>query len=138
MKTRERMRNHFSIILTEAFGKEPKAEVLDKLMDIAKPERKLTDQQAMIGALSEVMEMQSSLNGSRLAAFAANLLRNGGTSEEVRAYYGKMLNGQVWQWYKHDWRGKKGDKPNERGIRETWGKWAVVGRADLTEKKVYR
>jgi len=85
-----------------------------------------TIQQKTIGALAQVMGLDPSLNGKRLAPLAAALVKlsGGETPALLAAHYGESPNGQNWHWRRSDWRGLRGQAPDERGLRETWGRWA--------------
>lgn len=85
-----------------------------------RPPKTLTPQQAMVKALAEVMGIDDILNGARLAALASQLFKRGGTPELVQSRYGRG----GW-YYSADWRGKRGELPNEKAIRETWGRWTT-------------
>lgn len=100
--------------ILSAHGVENASVVAGKILDALYPDRSPTLQQAMVGALAEVMRLDAALNGPRLAPLAALLLRQGYSADDVRRAYGP--GGGYWQ---GDWRGKRGELPGERSIRET-------------------
>jgi len=116
VQTRERLRTKFLTILQQDnLTTEARA---DLLLEVARPEVTLTAQQAMVSALAQVMDIDSMLNGARLATLGSLLFKRGGTPELVRSKYGRG----GW-YYSTDWRGKRGELPNEKSVRETWGRW---------------
>ena len=75
----------------------------------------------MVNALSEVTGMSGHLNWSPLATFAQELLALDYQPDQVCRHYGAAApnpNGH-WGWYRHDWRGKRGDRPTLTNIRQT-------------------
>lgn len=76
--------------------------------------KKLTPQQAMIKALADVMGMDDQLQGARLARLATALRKQNYTPSQILNFYG----GEGCYW-RCDWRGQKGQTPNENTIRET-------------------
>jgi len=64
------------------------------------------------------MDIDVTLNGSRVARFASDVFKAGGTPDMVMANYGPGK----WYW-DEDWKGKRGDSLTESDIRRTWGKW---------------
>lgn len=82
-----------------------------------KPKRAITnssEQQSMVGVLCEVMHKDTKMNGKRFARFASDLLKSGYTPDEISSWY----SSGGW-YYQSDWRGKKGQVPNEAVIRDT-------------------
>lgn len=77
------------------------------------PTRK-TPQQLMIETLCSVMTLEVSLNASRVARFAKQLLDLSITPEQIESGYGQQS-----RYYLVDWRGRKGQAPTERIIKET-------------------
>jgi len=69
-------------------------------------------------ALSDVTGLPLDLNKPRLFKEAKFLSRAGITSEKILKYYSPGG-----PWFRNDWRGQKGDKPNTRAIRETLRSW---------------
>lgn len=86
----------------------------------AQSTRKLTPQQAMVQALANVMEVDEYLEGARLGKLASALRKGRYTPAVIRAAYSR--DGP---YYREDWRGQKGQAPNERAIRETVMKFAA-------------
>lgn len=83
-------------------------------VDNTPPRKKPNEQQKMIGVLCQVTHKDVSLNGKRYAKLASELVKNGYSPDEISNWY----SSGGW-YYKNDWRGKKGQVPNESAIRET-------------------
>lgn len=79
-------------------------------------------------AIGDVCGTQMSIksNQGKLLKCAADLKRGQppATADQVREHYG-ISPGSVSWWYREDWRGQKGDRPNLASIRDTWGKWLL-------------
>jgi len=79
----------------------------------------------MANAITDVTGVSAKLNwhdpktGSGVGDLAADLVDAGYTAEQVRAHYGREPTAGLWHWYESDWRGKKGDRPRLKEIRET-------------------
>ena len=77
----------------------------------------------MANAITDVTGVSARLNwsdpkGNGVGDLAAALVAAGYTADQVRRHYSKQpVPG--WNWYEQDWRGKKGESPTVRGIRET-------------------
>jgi len=112
MRTRSRLENQLRTCLQRHQVSDE--QLIDDLLNILMPERVLTDQQQMIGALCQVMHWASELNGGRVAPLASKLLQMGVRPETILSEYGP--SGGYWE---HDWRGRQGEVPNERAISET-------------------
>ncbi len=82
------------------------------------PPKALTPQQDMVLALAQVMGIDDHLNGARLARLAAEIAKLGGTPDLIRKKY--SLGGWYWS---NNWRGQRGERPNETAIRESWNQW---------------
>jgi hypothetical protein len=80
----------------------------------AKPPRKTSAQQEMIEALCSVMVLNVNSNASRVSRFAKELTELTITPAQIILSYGEGSG-----YYKVDWRGKKGQPPTEKVIRET-------------------
>lgn len=80
-------------------------------------EKTLTPQQQMIHDLCHVMGMDDHLNGKRLARLASELLKQKYEPCQVISIYG--AGGIYWR---DDWRGQRGQTPNEIAVRETIAK----------------
>ncbi len=102
----------------EAHGTQCNTFHADTKKDINVPPK--PNQREMVGALCEVMGLDSRLMGARLARLAAALSRLGADPATVRSRYGRG----GW-YYANDWRGKQGQLPSEAAIRATWGAWAA-------------
>lgn len=75
-------------------------------------------------AITEVTGISARLNWSDknrdgVGDLAEDLHRAGYTAEQIRQHYGLQKVAERWHWYESDWRGKKGDKPRLKEIRET-------------------
>lgn len=112
-KRRELRGRFLEVIGTTTTTMEEKADIL---LDLAFPEKSLTKQQAMVGALARAMCMDAALNGGRLAKLAMGVLQTGTAPEEVCAIYDSENPKSPWR---QDWRGTKGQPPSEKDIRET-------------------
>lgn len=71
--------------------------------------------------LAEVCGMDFQANKGRLLREAKQLTAAAcpPAAGDLRAHYQAP---DAW-WWKHDWRGKKGQRPTPAAIRETWGAW---------------
>lgn len=85
--------------------------------------RKLTEQQLWVAVVCEVTGWNSKTMGGRAAKLAAKIRNSGGSKEDVLAHYGQHDFGEAWWWYRDHWLGKKGERPSDRWILETWGMW---------------
>lgn len=90
---------------------------------------------AMANAITDVTGISARLNwsdpkgnGNAVGDLAADLVAAGYTADQVRRHYSKQRTAGAWNWYDQDWRGKKGEVPGLKGIRETIaGATAVAG-----------
>jgi hypothetical protein len=73
----------------------------------------------MANAISEVTGMSAKLLRDEVGGFAMELLDAGYTAAQLRTHYTKQRIAGAWNWYDEDWRGKKGDRPRIKEIRET-------------------
>lgn len=78
----------------------------------------------MSAAITEVTGVDYKLNwtdkdGHGVGDLAWHLLSCGYTADQVRQHYGAQKIAERWHWYESDWRGKRGDKPRLKEIRET-------------------
>lgn len=84
--------------------------------------------QKLVGAACEVCGMDVKLHAARAARAIAPLSKATipATAELMLLRYGKP-NGKVegWNWFNHDWRGQKGQKPTLAQVVESWGNWEV-------------
>jgi len=85
----------------------------------------LTEPQAWVGAICEVTGWNVVLNAGRAAKLGKSLRQAGGTLACLLAHYGQQDYGMAWWWYRDDWRGKRGQRPSQAGIQETWGAWKL-------------
>lgn len=87
----------------------------------------------MINAISDVTGVSARLNFARVQQFANELLDARYTPEQLLWHYGKQPAGFAdWNYYKDDWRGRKGDLPTEAIIRNTIA-GAVQARAQAAQ-----
>ena len=87
------------------------------------PSKPLTEQQQWVGAVCEVTGWTAALMAGRAGKLVKALKFAGGSSAELLEHYGQVDHGAAWWWYRDDWRGKRGQRPGDNGIRETWGMW---------------
>lgn len=78
----------------------------------------------MANAIAEVTGISARMNwtakdGNGVGEVAAVMVANGYTADQVRRHYSKQPVPGAWNWYEVDWRGKKGEPPSPRLIRET-------------------
>ncbi len=114
---RRELRGQFVDVIENGCAHDLRSEAIaEQLLDIAFPEKSITRQQAMVGALARVMCMDAALNGGRLAKLAMGVLQTGTAPEEICAIYDSENPKSLWR---QDWRGKNGQPPGEKDIRET-------------------
>lgn len=80
--------------------------------------------EAMTAAITEVTGIDARLNwtkenGDGVGDVAYALVKAGYDADQVRRHYSQQPVAGAWNWYEKDWRGKKGEAPSLRGIRET-------------------
>lgn len=74
----------------------------------------------MANAITDVTGVSAKLNWPDVGGLAEELVTAGYTPEELRTHYGREPTaGGLWHWYEADWRGKKGERPRLKEIRET-------------------
>lgn len=73
----------------------------------------------MANAITDATGISARLNWSEVSGFAEELVRAGYTPQQIREHYGSEKVADRWHWYESDWRGKKGDRPRLKEIRET-------------------
>lgn len=61
----------------------------------------------------------------RVGKLARDLLAAGIFPADVVLRFGRTDPGNGWWYWRDDWRGKKGDMPNEGALRECAGKWEL-------------
>jgi len=87
------------------------------------PGRLLTSQQQMFQAILDVTGWTvPAVASGRIGKLAAALLKSGGSADDMRRYFGTVDTGEWWYW-RDDWRGQRGQAPNEPAIRENWLAW---------------
>lgn len=83
----------------------------------------VTPQQAWVGAVCNVTGWNVGLMAGRAGKLVKALRAAGGTVAELLEHYGQEDVGSVWWFYRDDWRGKRGQRPDDGAIRATWGLW---------------
>lgn len=78
----------------------------------------------MAAAITEVTGVDYKLNwtdkdGKGVGDMAWGLLSAGYTADQVRRHYSQQRTAGAWNWFDQDWRGKKGEPPSVKAIRET-------------------
>lgn len=94
-------------------------------MDDGPAPKTLTEPQAWVRLICDITGWNDKLNGPRAGKFAKSLRQAGATLAELEAHYGQADHGAAWWWYRDDWRGKRGQRPSQAGITETWGAWTL-------------
>lgn len=95
-------------------------------MDDDNPQPKqLTEAQAWVDAICTACGWDYRLMAGRAAKLGKQLRTAGGACADVAEHYGQVDMGAAWWWYRDHWLGKKGERPNDRWIRETWGAWEL-------------
>lgn len=109
-----RLRKQIQSALIEHGVEEGVVEKLtDSIMQIIKPERSLTAEQEMVTALCKVMGQDVKISYTRYINFGKRLLNAGYDAGLITREFGP--GGGYWR---NDWRGQKGEFPNEAAIRE--------------------
>lgn len=78
--------------------------------------------QALAGiaaAITDVTGYSAKLNRQDVYDLAADLHEAGYTAAQVRTAYSSQATAGAWHWYASHWKGKKGDKPTLKDVRET-------------------
>ena len=88
-------------------------------------DKPLTEYQQGVRAVCAVCGWDTKMMGGRAAKLYSVVVAAGGTWMDVEKYYGQADPGNGWWWYSSDWRGKRGERPADHSIRETWGRWAL-------------
>ena len=98
-----------------------------------------TPAQAMFSALAELCQIDIAVctNDQRgaLNQSEASLRKAGATPDALGVHTDDWQTFAHW-WYRHDWRGKRGEPPNPHQVREEWGKftsWRGGRQADVVE-----
>lgn len=85
----------------------------------------------MVNALAEVAVMDGHANWTILSKTARDLI-GCYTPDQIKLYYGRnQYQDGRWNWYLHDWRGKRNEPPAPKDIAETIKK-AVTGMLSAT------
>ena len=86
----------------------------------------------MTNAITDVTGVSGRLNWQSVSELAEDLHRAGYTAAQVRAAYSRQATAGAWHWYAANWKGKKGDPPTLKDIRETIA--GATARAAPTKK----
>ena len=73
----------------------------------------------MCNAITDVTGISARLNWDVVSGLAGELVDAGYSPEQLRRHYSKQPVPGAWHWYEQDWRGKKGELPSVKAIRET-------------------
>lgn len=85
---------------------------------------RVATQQDMFGAILTVTGWRvPAVPAGRVGKLAKDLLASGVFPHDVLLRFGTTDPGEGWWWYTSDWRGQKGQRPDEKGLRECAGKW---------------
>lgn len=105
------------------FRPNPKTEekISDKEYYLRELNSSTTPQQAMVGALSDVMGMDIKLNAGRLGKFASSLVDAGYDAETVMEIYSPGG-----AWYTEEYYGQQGQIPNQYNIKATIAKLSTL------------
>jgi hypothetical protein len=95
-------------------GRLTRQQFLEQAAAVAVPEKPVTEHQRMVTALCKVMGQDVNLVFSRYARLATQLIDGGYAVELVEREYSATGG-----FYKHDWRGQRGNPPSEHSIKET-------------------
>jgi hypothetical protein len=88
------------------------------------PGPQVSTQSEMFGALLEVTGWRvPAVSPSRVGKLARDLLAAGVFPYDVRLRFGTLDPGEGWWWFRDDWRGRLGQRPDEKGLRECAGRW---------------
>lgn len=87
------------------------------------PTKQITEQQAWVGAVCAVTGWNVALMAGRAGKLAKALKQAGGSVAELVEHYGQEDTNSAWWFYRDDWRGKRGQRPDDGAIRATWGLW---------------
>ena len=98
---------------------------------------KVATQQDMFGAILAVTGWRvPAVSAGRVGKLARDLLAAGVFPHDVALRFGTTDPGEGWWWYKDDWRGKLGQRPDEKALRECAGKWELAVAVQLAPKPV--
>jgi len=87
-------------------------------------QRTLTGQQDMFQAILDVTGWTvPAMAPGRIGKLAAALLKSGGSAADMLYRFGTVDPGEGWWYWRDDWRGQRGQAPNEPAIRENWLAW---------------
>lgn len=103
-----------------------------------KPKEKTAEQVAvgeMANAITDVTGVSARLNWEAVGGLARDLVMGGYTAEQVRTHYSRDPVAGAWHWYTAHWKGKKGDPPTLKDVRESIA-GATAQRATGAKKKL--
>ena len=84
----------------------------------------IATQKEMFGAILTVTGWRvPAVSAGRVGKLAKDLLASGVFPHDVLLRFGTTDPGEGWWWYSSDWRGQKGQRPDEKALRELAGKW---------------
>lgn len=83
----------------------------------------LTEFQEGVRAICGVCGWNVKMMAGRAARLYSSIVAAGGSWLQVEEHYGQVDTGSAWWWYRDDWRGKRGERPADHSLRETWGRW---------------
>lgn len=63
------------------------------------------------------------MSGARVGRLARDLLEAGVFPHDLLYRFGTVDPGHGWWWFRDDWRGRLGQQPDEKGLRESAGRW---------------
>jgi hypothetical protein len=138
------MTTQISSRLTQALkqhGIEPTPELLRDLSAAVRPERRergVTAQQACVATLLTVTGWNAATMYARAAKLAKSLADGSDyaiVEDQLNKHYGSSKAPGEWNWYSSDWRGQKGQRPSDAGIRETWKSWEKDQPAAVAQPK---
>lgn len=86
----------------------------------------LTEAQLWVRDVCAVTGWNVKLMAGRAAKLGKLLRDAGGTREELVNHFGQADSGQAWWYYRDDWRGQRGERPNQTSIMERWGAWTLA------------
>lgn len=97
----------------------------------------------MAAALTEVTGIDYRLNwtdkdGKGVGDLAWVLLSAGYSADQVRRHYSKQAAPGAWHWYEQDWRGKKGEVPSVKAIKDTIAQATQVAAAPKKISQIER
>lgn len=90
------------------------------------PAPQLSEAQQWVKSICDVTGWNVKLMAGRAAKLGKLIRDAGGTWQELEQHFGQMDDGAAWWYYRDDWRGKRGERPNQAAIMERWGAWTLA------------